>query len=63
KDPAKRAKFPQLTRAVEERGVRLQEFLVRPLIQERIKQGELLVKLMDIDTRNERAIPRDFSLR
>ncbi|MCX6592405.1 MAG: hypothetical protein NTZ56_12865, partial [Acidobacteria bacterium] len=47
KDPAKRAKFPQLTRAVEERGVRLQEFLVRPLIQERIKQGELLVKLMD----------------
>lgn len=63
KDPAKRAKFPQLTRAVEERGVRLQEFLVRPLIQERIKQGELLVKLMDLDTRNERAIPRDFSLR
>ncbi len=63
KDPAKRAKFPQLTRAVEERGVRLQEFLVRPLIAERIKQGELLVKLMDLDTRNERAIPRDFSLR
>jgi hypothetical protein len=61
KDPAQRAKFPHLTRAVAERSIRLQEFLVRPLIAERIKQGELLVKLMDLDTRNERAIPRDFS--
>ncbi len=60
-DPAQRAKYPQLTRAVSERRIRLQEFLVRPLIQERIRQGELLVKLMDLDTRNERAIPRDFS--
>ena len=61
RDPAKRARFPQLTRAVAERGVRLQEFLARPLIQERVAKGELLVKLLDLDTRNERAIPRDFS--
>ncbi|MCX6598160.1 MAG: hypothetical protein NTV70_17535 [Acidobacteria bacterium] len=61
RDPAKRTRFPQLTRAVEERGFRLQEFLGRPLIRERVQQGELLVKLMDLDTRNERAIPRDFS--
>lgn len=54
KDPAKRALYPQLTAAVDERKARFDEFLVRPAIKERIGKGELLVKWMDLNTATER---------
>lgn len=54
KDPAKRALYPQLAAAVDERKARFEEFLVRPAIKERIGKGELLVKWMDINTATER---------
>jgi carbonic anhydrase len=50
KDPAKRAAFPTLVAAVDEREQRVAEFLDRPLIKERIAQGQLLVKQLVIDT-------------
>jgi hypothetical protein len=68
--PALRAKFPQLTQAVDEREARFQEFLNRPGVRERITTGKLLVKWMDLDTSTERVMPhrayngpklRDFS--
>ncbi len=54
KDPALRAKFPALVQAVDERDARLAEFLARPAIAERVKAGKLLVKVLDIDTADER---------
>lgn len=53
KDPEARTKFPALVKAVEERDQRFAEFLARPIIAERIKSGQLLVKHLDIDTANE----------
>lgn len=56
-DPARRPKFPELAKAVDERDARFAEFLARPLIRERIAKGELLVKRMNLDTQTERASP------
>ncbi len=49
--------FPETVHAIEERDMRLRQFLARPYIQERVKTGRLLVKIMDIDTMNEHAFP------
>ena len=56
-DPARRPKFPELARAVDEREMRFAEFVARPMIRERIAKSELLVKRMDLDTRTERVTP------
>lgn len=53
-DPEKRAAYPALTTAVDERDARVAEFLARPVIADRIAQGELLVKSLVIDTRSDR---------
>jgi carbonic anhydrase len=52
-DPEKRAKYPTLTKLVDEREQRIAEFLARPLIAERIAKGELLVKNVVIDTKSD----------
>ncbi len=57
KDPAKRLKYPQLTRAIDEREARFEEFLARPTIREKAAGGHLLVKWMDLDTATERVLP------
>lgn len=54
KDPAKRALYPQLTAAVDERKARFEAFLARPTIRERSAKGELLVKWMALNTATER---------
>ena len=54
KDPAKRALYPQLTAAVDERKARFEAFLARPSIRERSAKGELLVKWMALNTATER---------
>lgn len=57
-DPAKSQEYPELTRAVRERQARFDEFTGLPPIQEKIKANELMVKWVDLDTMNERVIPR-----
>lgn len=52
-DPEKRKAYPALTRSVSERDQRVAEFLARPLIAERIKDGRLLVKTAWIDTKTD----------
>jgi carbonic anhydrase len=52
-----RQRLPALTRAVDEREMRIRELLARPAIQSRIADGRLLVKLVDIDTMTERMLP------
>lgn len=52
-NPAMRAKYPALVEAVEERKARVDEFLKRPVIAERIANGTLLVKQLVIDTATE----------
>lgn len=52
-DPARRARFPHLVAAVDEREQRVREFLARPAIAERIADGRLLVKQHAIDTSTE----------
>lgn len=54
KDPAKRALYPELSAAVDERKARFDEFINRPAIKVRREKGELLVKWMSLDTSNER---------
>lgn len=56
-NPASRAKFPNLSRAVDEREMRFKEFLEMPSIQSKIGEKKLLVKWMDLDTRHERVHP------
>lgn len=56
-DPATRERFPNLTLAVREREQRIHELLARPLIAERIARGELLVKLVNVDTLTEELLP------
>lgn len=48
--PESRARFPALTRAVDEREARIAEFLQRPAIQRRVESGELLIKRVVIHT-------------
>lgn len=57
KDPAKRLRYPELARAVDEREAHFEEFLSRPTIREKSANGHLLVKWMDLDTSTERVIP------
>jgi carbonic anhydrase len=53
KDPQAAALYPNLAQAVRERRARFEEFLSRPNIQKRLGGGELLVKMMHIDTATE----------
>ena len=56
-DPARRAQYPSLSAAVDEREARFQEFIGRPRIREKVTAGDLLVKWMDLDTQTERVVP------
>ncbi|MBL8951179.1 MAG: hypothetical protein JNK82_10410 [Myxococcaceae bacterium] len=53
RDPAERAKYPALSAAIDEREVRLAEFLARPAIASRVASGELIVKRLLIETGTE----------
>ncbi|MBM3814273.1 MAG: hypothetical protein FJW20_21825 [Acidimicrobiia bacterium] len=53
-DPAKRAKYPELSRALDERKMRFEEFLGRHPVKSRISSGRLIVKWMDLNTATER---------
>ena len=53
-----RSRYPALSQAVHERGIRIRELLARPAIASRIRDGSLAVKLMDIDTATERLVPK-----
>jgi hypothetical protein len=59
KDPERRVQFPELSKAVDERSARFQEFLARPRIRERLSSNELIVKWLDLDTNTERATPHE----
>lgn len=48
-----RQRFPALTKAVDDRPVRVRELLARPAIASRIAAGTLMVKTIDIDTMTE----------
>jgi hypothetical protein len=52
-DPAKRARYPELSRALDERKMRFEEFLNRPPIKARLSNGRLIVRWMDLNTANE----------
>ena len=52
-----RQRLPALTRAVDERDMRIRELLNRPAIRSRIANSQLMVKLVDIDTMTERMLP------
>ena len=54
----KRARFPYLTKAIDERDLRLRELLARPAIASRIAGGQLAVKLINIDSMTEEMLPR-----
>jgi hypothetical protein len=56
-NPETRAQFPTLSKAVDEREMRFEEFLGRPRIREKIGKGELLVKWLDLDTNDEHVFP------
>jgi hypothetical protein len=51
--PTGRQRFPALTRAIAERGLRLRELVARPFLAERIADGRLLVEHIEIDTATE----------
>lgn len=57
-DPAVSGQYPELSRAVKERQARYDEFRGLPLIQQRLAEGQLMVKWVDLDTMNEQVIPR-----
>ncbi|MCU0866739.1 MAG: hypothetical protein MUC36_23390 [Planctomycetes bacterium] len=57
-DPVQRERFPSLARAVAERGMRMRELLERPALAQRIAEGQLLVKHIDIDTMTEKMRPQ-----
>lgn len=52
-DPDKRAQYPALAAAVDARDAEIRRFLARPLIAQRIAAGELLVKMVSIDTASD----------
>jgi carbonic anhydrase len=54
--PDMRQRFPALAQAVDEREDRIREFLARPVIAEKITDGKLAVKLVNIDTMTERML-------
>lgn len=51
--PELRAQYPALMEALAERDRRTEEFLARPVIAQRIKEGKLLVKVLQIETKTE----------
>ena len=55
--PEKRKQYPALCQAVDEREERIHEFLARPYIASKIREGQLAVKLLNIDTMTERLLP------
>lgn len=57
--PEKRKLYPALARAVDERNQRIREFLARPAIANKMKSGQLMVKMMNIDTLTERLLPQE----
>jgi hypothetical protein len=56
-NPETREQFPTLSKAVDEREMRFEEFLARPRIREKTGKGELLVKWLDLDTADEHVFP------
>ncbi len=58
-DPVSRKRYPALAKAVDERLARFREFQALPSIRAKIAAGELLVKWVDLDTLNERALPHE----
>ena len=56
--PEQRELYPALIKALDEREDRIHEFLARPAIAEKLKEGKLLVKFMEIDTLTERLLPQ-----
>lgn len=55
--PDLRARFPNLAAGVDERQSRVDEFLARPLIAERVRTGRLIVRHARIDTASGRMLP------
>lgn len=53
-----RKRYPALAEAVDERADRIREFLARPPIASRIESGELLVKMINIDTMTDEMLPK-----
>ena len=60
KDPAHRQHMPHLTGAIDQRDLRLKQFIQRPDVASRIKDGKLIVKVINIDTMTEEMIPADI---
>jgi len=56
-DPEQAKLYPELVQAVKERGIRLHDFLSRPVIVKHLNAKDLIVKWVDLDTRNELAVP------
>jgi hypothetical protein len=56
-DPERRKLFPRLSAAVDERSKRFDEFLARPVIQQKVAAQSLLVKWMDLDTSDGHVSP------
>jgi hypothetical protein len=56
-DPALRARYPHLAAGVDERDVRRAEFLARPHIAARLRDGTLRVEQVRIDTGSGRLLP------
>jgi hypothetical protein len=56
-DPALRARYPHLAAGVDEREARRAEFLARPAIAERIRDGRLRVEHRRIDTATGALLP------
>lgn len=52
-----RERFPHLAAGVDERQGRVDEFLARPLIAERMRTGQLIVRHARIDTATGRMLP------
>ena len=60
-DPERRAQYPLLARAVDERAAHVAAFLKRPLIAERLASGALLVEQLFIDTRSDQLLAEEPS--
>lgn len=55
-DPDKREKFPALIDLMDEREARIQQFYERPVIQQAVDAGELLIKRARIDTETDKLV-------
>jgi carbonic anhydrase len=54
RDPAQRARYPELVRALDERSAREAALIARPTLASRIARGALLVRHAEIDTATAR---------